>query len=259
MATSPSRSTQDSQPSRIAQPNPYAREERFRQALQLQRAGQAENREVDTIKLQSSPPNKGRYLLGGLIALIGDILDVIGSVSVGGAVVEWIPDIIIDVIVIPLVGSQSSRKQKQAQEYSEAIQGKIERAQQYLNFSRQNIFAKASRIPHLPNSSNARLSAINRLGAGSQKLTKLTKVIPKNALAKISFASLADLVPYLDIVPFRAYSVYTSYQDEKKAYQAFQETIEYYYQSQKATNQEQQQLLQFETAIDTELSAVVTN
>jgi len=186
-------------------------------ALMEDRLARREDREVDELSRQVSPPNMTRYYIGFTLSVIGDLIDIVAFVLIiafgAGIPLGWLVDILIDVPLL-FLGFRSSKKLKEIGKSSNVITEKItiidQKIAQYRN--RYALILRTSR----------KIKALRRpVRQFARKARKVTKVLRRNPLGRLVAGILADLVPGLDLIPFRTIAMYQSYKDERESYETF--------------------------------------
>src|SRR3989344_823650 len=220
----PRQSLSDNRPGENPRSPNLEREHNHQYNLESQRSSSLEKNEVGRLTERIKPPNKFRYFIGFTLSGIGDILDIIATLSVVGAVVEWIVDIFIDAVLLPYIGLSANKNQKVISEAGEDLDQRINILGQRTNSYRQNSLSLSQR---------SKRARIDRISKGSKPLKAIGKIKIKNVFSNLMAFSLADLVPGLDLFPFRTYGTMQSYKTEKKAHKDFLEILENYHSSKK--------------------------
>lgn len=118
----------------------------------------------------------------------------------------------------------TNTKQKNAHQYTESLENIVSEAQANLaHYTRLTL--RAAKIGK---------TAGKYIPVVGQRITKISSKVPrilvkirrkamKNPVTKFFWASAADFVPFLDLVPWTTLGVWLSYRDEKSSYQQAQE------------------------------------
>lgn len=205
------REIQFSQNEELTEADEEALEEEERIAEQL--AAVQEVNEMD-IQLEETynegksydKPSKFKYFILFGIAAIIDIIDLLTLTGLGLIIVVLVSFCLS--VLIYFIFWVTNTKQKNAQEYPkkiEAILTSVEknvehlerRAVQVTRFISNSKFVKNSKV----------------FAKGAAKLEKVSQKLP---FAKYIAAALANLVPFLGLVPWQIVGVWLSYRDEKR-------------------------------------------
>jgi len=166
---------------------------------------------------QLTPPSKIKYFFLLLLALIADLVDILGSLTGIGTVVSLIVDIIVSPIIFIASHGANSRIET-ARNITKEINKQLENMRRRINQIRKT-YATAYRISKRLGLRRT-TSLIRKTSLGSKRMLMSAVRNPK---IRSALAIIADLVPFLDIIPFRSVSVLLTYRDEKKSYR---ETLE---------------------------------
>ncbi len=200
------------------------------------------------------PPSKLKYFFFGLIALLGDIADILAvllstaaiATAVGAPVAAAIIEtaFIIDLIIAPILffaGWRTNSRIKAMRRAIDDLHIHIEKINRRIIQIRRYYAASirlARRIPGLRRTVRRTVLALRKVRLG----------VVRNPIFKNTAAIVADFIPYLDVIPWRTAAIYFAYRDEKRSYE---ETIE----SAKAALAVESQATQYELEVRNELSA----
>lgn len=185
--------------------------------LQSERATIRGDREIADLKSNIHPPSKGRYLLGFVLAIMGDIIDVVAAILILvfglGIPLGWLIDLLLDIPLV-ILGFASNKQLKKNSQASNALVSKIEtirqRVQQYRNLYAATL--KASR----------KIKALRKpLRQVAKKFKAIRKVATKSVLGRTALRLGADFIPILDLWPWRFFGMRSNYKAEKQAYEDF--------------------------------------
>jgi len=170
----------------------------------------------DTVK----PPSKLKY--GGLFALAGfaDIVDLAELTGIG-IILAWAVKLIVSPILF-FAGFGANARVKAMSQFQESVGANIaeltQRAQTYARrYTAAIKFSRKTGILKKP---------VKRMAL---KVAKARKAVMRNPAVKNGVAVVVDLVPLLDLLPWRTIGIYLAYRDEKKTYLETQEVIPEYY------------------------------
>ena len=170
-------------------------------------------KQIDNLKA----PSKLKYFFFGILAFMADIVDVIAAFTVIGIILSFVVDLIVAPILFMAGFGANSR--------IKAMNNTIENMERYITrLGREvtrirTIYAQAYKASrYIPG-----LRRIIRRSALAFRAVRLKTI--RNPLFKNAAAIAADLVPYLDIVPWRTVALYLTYKDEKKTYEEAMENM----------------------------------
>ncbi len=189
----------------------------YQAALAEDRAARGEDVEVERINADIKPPSSGRYVLALYYAIILDVLDIvedIADISIVGILFTIVIDIILDLPLIWL-GFSSSRDLKKIGMAEAGITEKI-------NAIRQRIMNYRSRYALILRASRKVNVLRKPARAVARKFKATRRIITKSVLGRFIWTAGADLIPIIDLIPFRTWGVYSSHKQHKKAYEEFQ-------------------------------------
>ena len=175
-------------------------------------------RNIQEISQNLNPPSKLKYFFFGFIAFFADIVDVAAALTGIGIVFS----LIVDIVVAPILffaGWNANSRIKAIRKSADNIHIHIEKLGRRI-IQIRNIYARslrlARKIPVLRKSVRKVALAIR-----SARLK-----MARNPLFKNVAAITADLVPYLDLMPWRTVAIYLTYRDEKKSYEEILENVD---------------------------------
>lgn len=173
-----------------------------------------------TVKENVRMPSKFKY--GALFALAGfaDIVDLAELTGIG-IILVWAVKLIVSPILF-FAGFGANTRVKAMSQFQEGVGANIaELTQQAQTYARRYTtaikFSRKTGILKKP----VRKMAL--------KITKARTVIMRNPAVKNGIAVIADLVPFLDLLPWRTIGIYLAYRDEKKTFLEAKEIIPEYY------------------------------
>lgn len=187
---------------------------------------------IKDLSEQTKPPSGLKYFFLFIVALIGDIIDILGSLTGIGTIVSFLADFIISPIIY--MGSKGAYSRIQEnQGIAETINNQIENISRKINQIRKSYIAAyrvSKRLGLRKTTSFIRTTSL--------RLKRITLGVMKNPKVKTGIAIIADFIPFLDIFPFRSISVISTYRDEKNTYQQITESIKEALQAEKEYNKE---------------------
>lgn len=182
----------------------------------------AQQREFFDVKARASvvrPPSKPKYAFLFLVALIGDLVDWLSLTGIG-LIVTYLVDIFVGVVLL-LAGVRANSKLKAIKKFQDEISQNLAHIERRLVFYAQNyrralVASRKVKVLRRP----VRQIAL--------KISKLIKSVGRNPAMKNMAAIVADLFPFLELVPWRTLSIYLTYRDESKTYEESLPFIEEY-------------------------------
>ncbi|MEK7151477.1 MAG: hypothetical protein AAB784_02060 [Patescibacteria group bacterium] len=195
-------------------------DDQYYQALAYARNQQKELREVQDIFSQTvKPPSKSRYALLYGLAILGDVIDLTVFTGIG-AVISFFIDIFIAIILF-FAGKSASNRIKATNQFRDEMDGHIQRIEKKI-IAYRNAYAKALRASR---KIKILRKPIRKLALGFKSLRGS---ITKNPMIRTAAAAIADIVPILDLVPWRTWSIYLLKRDEMLAFQEAQNMLSEY-------------------------------
>lgn len=164
-------------------------------------------------------PSKAKYGFLYTLAVIGDLVDLAGLTGIG-LILVWAVKLIISPILF-LSGISANRRIKDMNGFQENINASVahitRKVQTYTRRYLQVIkFSRKTGILKKP------------IRRAALKIAKTRKAVARNPLVKNALAGVADLIPMLDLLPWRTLGVYLMYRDEKKTYLETKNTLPEY-------------------------------
>lgn len=227
-----------------------ANTEQLRQyALAEDRAARAGDTIIRNLASEIRPPGKFRYYVGFFFSIAGDLLDAVAFILVFfygvGIPLGWVIDLIIDIPLL-LVGFKTNKEIKKMGQANSTIVEKINLIDQKISQYRST-YALALR-------SARKVKALRKpVRKVARRIKQVRKVITGNPIGRFVTAIVADLIPGLDLVPFRTLAMRQSYKQEKEAYEAFQEALNEDYPAARA-----EEMAEAEAFIEFEQEELVT-
>lgn len=187
-------------------------------ALTEERVARAGDDDVRNLSSEITPPGWYRYYVGFGLAIIGDISDVVNVILIlafgAGIPIGWVIDIIINIPLL-FLGFKSSKELKKTGSAASAITEKIQNLEQKIFLYRQR-YATVLRM-------SRKVSVLRKpVRQVAKKFKAVRKIITKSPVGRLVVYFVADLVPILDLIPFRTIAMWQVHKQEKLAYQEFQ-------------------------------------
>lgn len=188
--------------------------------LAYARNQQRETREIeDTANRVVKPPSGTLYVFLYGLAIIGDVMDWL-TLTGFGAIVSFVVDLFIGAILF-FAGRAATNRMEAMNEFQDGLHNKIEQIEKKV-VAYRNAYArilKASR-------------KIKVLRKPVRKLVlrfaKLRRSVTRGPLGRTVASIIADLVPILDLMPWRTINIYMMKRDEMRAFQEAQNMLPEY-------------------------------
>ncbi|MEX2053288.1 MAG: hypothetical protein WD898_03635 [Candidatus Paceibacterota bacterium] len=165
------------------------------------------------------PPSGVLYFFLYGFSIIGDIIDLADFTGVGAAV-SFVVDIFIGIILF-FAGRAARNRIETMNKFQDEIHGHIQNIERRV-VSLRNNYVRAIKISR----------KIKPLRKPVRKLvlrvSKLRKSIARNPMTRTMIAVVADLIPFLGIIPWRTINIYLMKRDEMRAFQEAQEMLPEY-------------------------------
>lgn len=168
-------------------------------------------KQIDVLR----PPSKLRYFFFGFIAFFADVVDVAAAITGIGILLSLLVDIVAAPILF-MAGHGARTRMKTMRSLGEKANIHIERLGRKLIQIRRYYAGAIRMARRIPGLSKTVRKTVLYLRAARLKIVRDPRF--KNLAAIV-----ADLVPYLDLIPWRTAAIYFTYRDEMRTYK---ETLE---------------------------------
>ncbi len=188
--------------------------------LAYARSQQREQQEVqDTANRVVKPPSGTLYFFLYGLAGIGDILDFLTLTGIG-AIISFIVDLFIGAILF-FAGRSARSRMESMNQFQDGLYQHIERIEKKITTYR-NAYARVLRV-----SRKVKIlrKPVRKLAL---RLSKLRKSVARSPLGRTVAAIVADLIPILDLVPWRTLNIYMTKRAEMRAFQDAQNMLPEY-------------------------------
>jgi hypothetical protein len=188
--------------------------------LAYARGQQREAKEVqDTANRVVKPPSGILYFFLYLLAGIGDVLDWL-TLTGFGAIISFIVDLFIGAILF-FAGRAARDRMKAMNEFQDSLHQHIQNIERKI-LAYRNAYAKILRA-----SRKVKIlrKPVRKLAL---RFAKLRKSITKSPLGRTVAAIIADLIPILDLMPWRTINIYMMKKAEMLAFQDAQNMLPEY-------------------------------
>ncbi|HEY4506616.1 MAG TPA: hypothetical protein VJH71_00395 [Candidatus Paceibacterota bacterium] len=178
--------------------------------LSYSRSKQSESDELRRqADLKLKPPSGLFYGAMFSLSIIGDIID-IADVTGVGAILSFIVDLIISVFMI-LTGRIAKSKTDSMQDFKNSVADKMEQVERKISAYR-NAYAGVLRASRKigPLRKPVRKMAL--------QFSRFRKSVVRSPFSRTILAVVADLVPFLGLVPWRTWNTYSIRRDELMIY-----------------------------------------
>ncbi len=185
-------------------------EEQYYANLAYLQAQQSElNEVVATANRVIKHPSRLKYGFLFSLSIIGDLVDLAGLTGIG-LILVWLVKLIVSPILFFAGFGASSRVGAMNKFYGEIQQDIAGLTRKMMFYSR--MYARALRF--------SRKTGILKkpIRRAALKIGAARKAIIRSPALKMGAAGVADLMPGLDLFPWRTIGVYLAYRDEKKTY-----------------------------------------
>ena len=188
--------------------------------LAYARSQQRETREVqDTANRTVKPPSGTLYALLYTLAIIGDILDWL-TLTGFGAIVSFIVDLFIGAILF-FAGRAAKNRMEAMNEFQDSLHKHIQNLERKI-VAYRNAYA---RIIKTSRKIKILRKPVRKIAL---RLSRLRKSIARSPLGKTVASVIADLVPILDLMPWRTINIYYMKKAEMQAFQEAQNMLPEY-------------------------------
>ncbi|MBI2670268.1 MAG: hypothetical protein HYX20_03955 [Candidatus Yanofskybacteria bacterium] len=188
--------------------------------LAYARGQQQEQREIqDTANRVIKPPSGTLYFFLYCLAGIGDILDWLTLTGIG-AIVSFIVDLFIGIILF-FAGRAARDRIKTMNEFQDGLHGHIQNIERKI-VAYRNAYAKILRV-----SRKVKIlrKPVRKLAL---RFARLRKSVARSPLGRTIAAIIADLIPFLDLMPWRTINIYMMKKQEMQAFQDAQNMLPEY-------------------------------
>ena len=188
--------------------------------LAYARAQQRETREAqDTANRTVKPPSGTLYALLYTLAIIGDVLDWL-TLTGFGAIVSFIVDLFIGAILF-FAGRAAKNRMEAMNEFQDSLHKHIQNLERKI-VAYRNAYA---RIIKTSRKIKILRKPVRKIAL---RLSRLRKSIARSPLGKTVASVIADLVPILDLMPWRTINIYYMKKAEMQAFQEAQNMLPEY-------------------------------
>ena len=195
-------------------------DDQFYYDLAYARAQQRETSEIQDLAGRTvKPPSDTLYFFLYALAGIGDILDWLTLTGIG-AIISFIVDLFIGVILF-FAGRAARDRIKAMNEFQDGLHEHIQNMERKI-VAYRNAYArilKASRKVRILRKPVRKLAL---------RFARLRKSIAKSPLGRTIAAIIADLIPILDLVPWRTINIYMLKKQEMQSFQDAQNMLPEY-------------------------------
>ena len=188
--------------------------------LAYARGRQREQREIqDTANHVVKPPSGTLYFFLYILAGIGDILDWLVLTGFG-AIISFVVDLFIGAILF-FAGRGARNRMETMNEFQDGLYQHIERIEKKI-IAYRNAYARVLKV-----SRKVKIlrKPVRKLAL---RLLKLRKSVARSPLGRTIAAIIADLIPILDLMPWRTINIYMMKKAEMQAFQEAQNMLPEY-------------------------------